>query len=83
MIIFGTRRTIERLLVVALTCGMCGHGAAHVLMRATTRFTPFFIPLFPISTRHILQCTRCGARGQITPDQAQHLASAVQQPAVA
>ncbi|SNY54682.1 zinc ribbon domain-containing protein [Paractinoplanes atraurantiacus] len=46
-------------------CEVCGATAAQTLVRRTTRFSLFFIPLFPVrAARHFVTCTNCGrARG--------------------
>jgi hypothetical protein len=67
-------------------CGTCGNPAAHALRKAVTKFTLFFIPLFPIHTKHFTQCTFCGATHRLSKDQAQHVLAANQhqpQPATA
>ncbi|AZM45741.1 zinc-ribbon domain-containing protein [Streptomyces sp. WAC 06738] len=71
MIIFGTRSTAVQLAVINLLCGMCGNPAAHSLLKRVTKFTLFFIPLFPVSTKYFTQCTFCGASGQITKEQSE------------
>ena len=39
-----------------------GVTAAQVLIRRTTKFSLFFIPLFPVKpATYYLQCTNCGA----------------------
>ncbi|MBV9843751.1 MAG: zinc-ribbon domain-containing protein [Kutzneria sp.] len=73
MLIFGTRRYVYQLLTTMLVCNFCRNPAAHVLRRFTTRFTLFFVPLFPVSTSHQLQCALCGATSHLSKDQAQQL----------
>jgi hypothetical protein len=51
----------------------CGTPAAHPLHKAVTRFTLFFIPLFPVKTRHTTQCTFCGLTSRVSKDQATQL----------
>lgn len=62
MIIFGTRRTEAQLAMVLLTCGNCHRSAANAVLKLVTKFTLFFIPLFPVRTRYATQCTACGFR---------------------
>jgi hypothetical protein len=85
LLIWGTRRYVQQLLMTMLVCNNCHNPAAHALRKFTTKFTLFFIPLFPISTRHTLQCTYCGAVGELTKEQAEALVAqnvaATQQPA--
>jgi hypothetical protein len=73
MIIFGTRRTVQQLAMVLLTCGTCHHTAANALLKIVTKFTLFFVPLFPIRTRYAVQCTACGSSGQIDKDRAEQM----------
>ncbi|WP_280252027.1 zinc-ribbon domain-containing protein, partial [Nocardia abscessus] len=60
--------------MITLVCGRCGNPAAHALRKLVTKFTLFFIPLIPLSTKHYLECTWCGASSpkaapQIPPQQ--------------
>jgi hypothetical protein len=42
-------------------CEVCGATAAQTLIRRTTKFSLFFIPLFPVrAARHFVACTNCG-----------------------
>ncbi|MDL5157355.1 zinc-ribbon domain-containing protein [Actinomycetospora termitidis] len=72
MLIFGTRRTAQQLAVLMLTCPQ-GHPAAHTVTRLVTRFTLFFVPLFRVRTRHVVQCTLCGMSGQVSTERAEEL----------
>ncbi|NGN62515.1 zinc-ribbon domain-containing protein [Streptomyces sp. A7024] len=82
MLIFGTRTSVAQLAMINFLCGMCGNPAAHSLLKRVTKFTLFFIPLVPISTKHFTQCTFCGASSQITKEQAeQYQLQGAQQPA--
>lgn len=68
MIIFGTRIYTRALAVLMLVCQRCGNPAAHRVMERTTRFTLFFIPLFPIGSRRSLTCTFCGTTTPISKE---------------
>ncbi|MFE7742980.1 zinc-ribbon domain-containing protein [Nocardia sp. NPDC057455] len=61
MLIFGWQTRVHTLAIITLICGHCGNPAAHALRKVVTKFEFFFIPLFPISTKHYLECTWCGA----------------------
>ncbi|GAA4867072.1 zinc-ribbon domain-containing protein [Actinomycetospora straminea] len=76
MIIFGTRRTVTQLAMVVLTCVNCHRSAANAVIRAVTKFTLFFIPLFPIRTRYATQCTACGFLMWVDKGQAEQLRQA-------
>ncbi|MFF5477208.1 zinc-ribbon domain-containing protein [Streptomyces sp. NPDC012935] len=73
MIIFGTKGYLYQLAVLTLVCGQCGNPAAHTLRKRVTKFTLFFVPLFPVSTKYATQCTFCGAEQKVTDEQAQQL----------
>jgi hypothetical protein len=76
MIIFGTKTYLYTLAMLTLVCGQCGNPAAHALKKRVVKFSLFFVPLFPINTKHLTQCTFCGAAQQITKEQAAQLQAA-------
>jgi hypothetical protein len=42
-------------------CEVCGATAAQTLVRRTTKFSLFFVPLFPVrAARYFVTCTHCG-----------------------
>ncbi|MET9914686.1 zinc-ribbon domain-containing protein [Streptomyces sp. NPDC006476] len=73
MIIFGTKGYLYQLAILTLVCGQCGNPAAHTLRKRVMKFTLFFVPLFPISTKYATQCTFCGAEQKLTKEQAEQL----------
>jgi hypothetical protein len=73
MIIFGTKGYLYQLAILTLVCGRCGNPSAHTLRKRVTKFTLFFVPLFPISTKYQTQCTFCGAEQKVTKEQATQL----------
>ncbi|MFI1394986.1 zinc-ribbon domain-containing protein [Streptomyces sp. NPDC020681] len=73
MIIFGTKGYLFQLAILTLVCGHCGNPAAHTLRKRVTKFTLFFVPLFPVSTKYATQCTFCGAEQKVTKEQADQL----------
>ncbi|MEV2210529.1 zinc-ribbon domain-containing protein [Streptomyces sp. NPDC050997] len=73
MIIFGTKGYLYQLAILTLVCGQCGNPSAHTLRKRVTKFSLFFVPLFPISTKHTTQCTFCGAEQKVTKEQAEQL----------
>ncbi|CAM5564323.1 zinc-ribbon domain-containing protein [Streptomyces xanthochromogenes] len=73
MIIFGTRGYLYQLAMLTLVCGRCGNPSAHAVRKYVTKFTLFFVPLFPLSTKFRTQCTFCGLEQQITKEQAEGL----------
>jgi hypothetical protein len=84
-LIWGTRRTVQQLLMTMLVCNNCHNPAAHALRKFVMKFTLFFIPLFPINSRYQLQCTYCGYASELSKEQSQALQAqhetAAQQPA--
>ena len=73
MIIIGTKRYVFQLAILTLVCGNCGNPSAHTLKRYVTKFSLFFVPLFPISTKYATQCTFCGLEQKVTKEQAEQL----------
>ncbi|MEW2449157.1 zinc-ribbon domain-containing protein [Streptomyces parvulus] len=75
MIIFGTKGYLYQLAILTLVCGRCGNPSAHTLRKRVNKFTLFFVPLFPLSTKYAMQCTFCGAEQQVSKEQAEQLQS--------
>ncbi|WP_434596454.1 zinc-ribbon domain-containing protein [Streptomyces sp. A5-4] len=73
MIIFGTKGYLYQLAILTLVCGQCGNPSAHTLRKRVSKFTLFFVPVFPYSTKYSTQCTFCGAEQQVTKEQAEEL----------
>ncbi|WP_093799060.1 zinc-ribbon domain-containing protein [Streptomyces sp. Wb2n-11] len=73
MIIFGSKSYLYQLAMLTLACGRCGNPAAHTLKKRVSKFTLFFVPLFPFSTKYTTQCTFCGAEQQVSQEQAEQL----------
>ncbi|MBY8339308.1 zinc ribbon domain-containing protein [Streptomyces spinosirectus] len=73
MIIFGTKGYLYQLAILTLVCGNCGNPSAHTLKKRVTKFTLFFVPLFPISTKYATQCTFCGIEHRLTGEQADQM----------
>ncbi|MET9518592.1 zinc-ribbon domain-containing protein [Streptomyces sp. NPDC002994] len=73
MIIFGSKSYLYQLAMLTLVCGSCGNPAAHTLRKRVSKFTLFFVPLFPYSTKYTTQCTFCGAEQKVTQEQAEQL----------
>ena len=71
MIIFGTRGYVRALATLMLVCQRCGNPAAHRVLERITRFSLFFIPLFPVSTSRSITCTFCGTTTPISKELAQ------------
>lgn len=74
MLIFGTSTKMHQLAMLNLLCSYCGNPSAHSLRKRVTKFSLFFIPLFPVMpAKHYLQCTFCGAASEVTKENADQL----------
>ncbi|PFG38122.1 zinc ribbon family protein [Georgenia soli] len=73
MIILGLRGSTSLLATMTLVCPQCHNPAAHRLLRTVNRFTLFFVPLFPVSRKYVIDCTFCGLRRTPTRAQAEKL----------
>lgn len=59
--IFGFKTSERQVGSEVMTCEVCGAHAAQVVIRRSTKFSLFFVPLFPVKpSTHYLQCTNCG-----------------------
>ncbi|GIE91802.1 zinc-ribbon domain-containing protein [Actinoplanes regularis] len=59
-LLFGLRTRDEPVDSRVLTCEICGWNAPQTRFARTTRFTLFFIPLFPVKPRkYLLRCAHC------------------------
>jgi hypothetical protein len=69
LVIFGFRTKAHRLGPVMSVCQVCRQPGQLILDREVTKFTLFFIPLFPVRTRHVLHCLNpaCGATTKVSP----------------
>ena len=81
MIIWGWRRYAQTIAMITFVCGYCGNPAAQSLRKLVTKFTLFFVPLFPVHRRFEVQCTFCGATGKVTKEQAEAMRAQSQGPA--
>jgi zinc-ribbon family len=73
LLIWGYKRYLQQLAMLTFLCGNCGNPAAHALTRAVTKFTFFFIPLFPLSSKYFTQCTFCGISRRVAKEEALRL----------
>jgi hypothetical protein len=73
VVIFGFRTKVFVMTMMTLLCPRCGNQAAHPLHKAVTKFTLFFVPLFPVKTRYSTQCTFCGLASGMSKDEAARL----------
>ncbi|MGW4526259.1 zinc-ribbon domain-containing protein [Amycolatopsis sp. NPDC004378] len=73
MLIWGWRTRVYVLAMTTFLCGRCGNPASHSVRKAVTKFTLFFIPLFPIGVKYSAQCTFCGVENRISKEDAVRL----------
>ncbi len=71
MLIFGLSAKQILMATLFYVCETCGNEAAHQLVRRTNRFTLFFIPLFPVSSRYLDTCVACGRSIEVPRDRAE------------
>jgi zinc-ribbon family len=65
-LLFGVRTKDDLLDTRVLTCEVCGWTAPQARFARTTRFTLFFVPLFPVAPRkYLLRCGHCMSLRQI------------------
>jgi hypothetical protein len=72
-LIFGLRTRVTRSAVVQQVCRHCGQRAAQVFTRRSTKFSLFLLQLIPVRTRHMQQCTFCGAEYPVARAEAERL----------
>ena len=71
-LLFGSRVSEQIVNVVTFVCGFCSTNARQNVIKASNRFTLFFVPLFSFSTRYRNECTNCGGRTALTRAQVEH-----------
>jgi hypothetical protein len=71
ILVFGFRPLRSVMAVAPLVCRRCGVRAEQRVIRRSLRLTLFFIPVLPLSTAYLLQCSNCAAETRVTEDQAQ------------
>ena len=74
-LIFGFKSKLDPLGWVSLVCRVCGQAGSLFLVREVTKFALFFIPLFPVRSRYVVECQNpyCRARTKIDSDEARRL----------
>lgn len=75
ILLFGTRMSSSLLAIVTFVCPFCSKDVAQRVVKLVNRFTLFFIPLFPVSTRYLNECTNCGGHTAISQEQADNAAA--------
>ncbi|WP_166404702.1 zinc-ribbon domain-containing protein [Labedella endophytica] len=70
ILLFGTRLHTVLVAVVSFVCPFCSKDVPQRVLKLVNRFTLFFVPLFPVSTRFVNECTNCGGITDVSRDQA-------------
>ncbi|MEV0646764.1 hypothetical protein AB0I28_16020 [Phytomonospora sp. NPDC050363] len=70
MILWGWRTTVRHLATVVYMCSQTGQQAGYAVLKRVTKFTLFFIPLFPLSVKYTLECSLCGESRKISREDA-------------
>jgi hypothetical protein len=74
-LIFGFKTSDRRIRASVLFHAYCGATVAQILIKRSTKFSLFFIPLFPVRpARYYLQCTNCGVAQEVDSRDADRLA---------
>ena len=71
MLIWGFKLYSAVLATFVYVCETCHQQAAHHLVKRVRKFSLFFIPLFPVSTKYLDTCTYCGRTNQVPKEQAE------------
>jgi hypothetical protein len=70
LIIYGWKQYVRVLALLVMVCSQCGNRSEHVLRLFTTKFTLFWIPLFPIGKKRTLFCPACELETKVPKAQA-------------
>ena len=70
MLILGIRVSRVLLATLVYICDRCGQNAPHQLVKRVRKFTLFFVPLFPMSTKYLDTCSACGRTVEVPRQQA-------------
>lgn len=73
MILWGWRTTVRHLATVLYMCSQTGQQAGYAVTKQVTKFTLFFIPLFPLSIKYRLECSLCGESRKISREDADQI----------
>ena len=69
-LLFGFKTKDHRISRRTMVCEVCGMTAPQSLVKRTTKFTLFFIPLFPVKpSTYFLECGNCWAARRTDRDQ--------------
>ena len=75
-LLFGFRTRDNVVSRRPMVCEVCGVHAAQALVKRSTKFTLFFVPLFPVKrSTYYLECGNCGSTRRADPRAAGFLAA--------
>ena len=73
VILWGYRRSNQGIGQLTYVCPRCQQNCPHVVVKTQTRFTLFFIPLFPLGSTYKATCTNCRYEEKVSKEQAQQM----------
>jgi len=71
MIIFGSKTKSKAIGGKNTICPNCRIKTAHYLIKHTSWFTLYFMPILPLSDRLFVKCGRCGFETEIEDEDTQ------------
>lgn len=70
-LLFGFRSLRSVIARVSLACHYCDVHAEQRVVKRSMRLTVFFVPVLPLWTSYLMQCSNCAAETKLTADQAE------------
>ena len=74
---FGHRK-FSRKGVVKGNCARCNNQVDKELIKATSYFTLFFVPLIPYGTKHLLVCPICRDSAELSKEEFERMAGGLE-----
>lgn len=74
ILIFGLRSARSVIAVVPLDCRHCNVRADQRVVQRVLRLTVFFIPILPVWTSYLLQCSNCATETKVSAERAERAA---------
>lgn len=75
--IFGTSGYATQLGTMMGWCQRCRNNCPQHIVRRGSKFSLFFIPLFPVSSHYGIECEICRATRRLDKDEAERLAEQI------
>jgi hypothetical protein len=78
-LIFGLRTKSHVLGRAAAPCHVCGQSGTVLVIKESTKFSLFFIPLIPVRTKYVAECQNgfCRSRTRLSKGEANRLLAGV------